>query len=161
MSVGAPAGPRAFDRWVAKALLGPGSAMFREGNILLRAEVTDPTPYHSVLSAIADGAHRRSEIAAILRRPDSALSHPLAVLEHVQLVNRVPDALQPRRSVYHVAEPGCGASCMRRRQQWAVGPTMFAPRRSPAENTGRGTRSTSWCRPRQRSNRNACWRSAR
>jgi uncharacterized protein len=105
MSAGPPAGPRAFDRWVAKALLGSGSAMFREGNILLTAEVTDPTPYHSVLSAIADGAHRRSEIAAILRRPDSALSHPLAVLEHVQLVNRVPDALQPRRSVYHVAEP--------------------------------------------------------
>lgn len=105
MSAGAPAGPRAFDRWVAKALLGPGSAMFREGNILLRAEVTDPTPYHSVLSAIVDGAHRRSEIAAILRRPDSALTHPLAVLEHVQLVQRVPDALQPRRSIYHVAEP--------------------------------------------------------
>ena len=63
MCGGAPAGPRAFDRWVARALLGPGSAMFREGNVLLQAEVTDPTPYHSVLSAITDGAHRRSEIA--------------------------------------------------------------------------------------------------
>lgn len=105
MCGGAPAGPRAFDRWVARALLGPGSAMFREGSVLVQAEVTDPAPYHSMLSAIVDGAHRRSEIAAIVRRPDSALSHPLAVLERVQLVERVPDALQPRRSVYHVAEP--------------------------------------------------------
>lgn len=105
MCGGAPVGPRAFDRWVVKALLGPGSAMFREGSVLLQAEVSDPAPYHSVLSAIADGAHRRSEIAAVVRRPDSALSHPLTVLEHVQLVTRVPDALHPRRSVYHVVEP--------------------------------------------------------
>jgi len=105
MSGGPPTGRRTFDRWVARALLGPGSAMFREGNVLLQAEVTDPTPFHSVLSAIADGAHRRSEIAGVLHRADSALSHPLAVLEHIQLIERVQDALQPRRPVYHIAEP--------------------------------------------------------
>jgi AAA+ ATPase superfamily predicted ATPase len=105
MSGGAPAGPRAFDRWVARALLAPGSAMFREGNVLLSAEVNDPAPYHSVLSAVANGAHRRSEIAGVLQRSDSALSHPLTVLEHTQLLDRVQDALKARRSVYHVAEP--------------------------------------------------------
>lgn len=100
-----PAGAHDFDRWVAKALLAPGSAMFREGNVLLTAEVPDPTPYHSVLAAVANGAHRRSEIGGILRRPDSSLSHPLTVLEHVQLLDRVDDALTQRRPVYHIAEP--------------------------------------------------------
>jgi AAA+ ATPase superfamily predicted ATPase len=105
MSGGPPSSPRTFDRWVTRGLLGPGSAMFREGNVLLHAEVSDPTPYHSVLAAVAVGAHRRSEIGGILRRPDSALSHPLTVLEHTQLIERLPDALQPRRAVYHIAEP--------------------------------------------------------
>jgi uncharacterized protein len=41
----------------------------------------------------------------VLRRPDSTLTHPLAVLEHIQLVDRMQDALQQRRPVYHVAEP--------------------------------------------------------
>jgi uncharacterized protein len=79
--------------------------MFREGNVLLAAEVSDPTPYHSVLSAVAHGAHRRSEIGGVLRRSDSSLSHPLTVLEHLQLLERTEDALTRRRPVYSIAEP--------------------------------------------------------
>ncbi|MFD0595761.1 ATP-binding protein [Catellatospora coxensis] len=81
--------------------------MFREGNVLLyeQPELVDETLYFSVLNAIAGGACRRSEIASRLGRPDSSLSHPLAVLEEVRLIERVEDALVAKRPVYRIAEP--------------------------------------------------------
>ena len=50
--------------------------------------------------AICAGARKRSDIAKVLGRPDSALSHPLEMLERVQLVQKVDDALRSRRPVY-------------------------------------------------------------
>jgi AAA+ ATPase superfamily predicted ATPase len=107
MAEGPPAHRVAFDEWVAGHLLNPSSAMFREGNVLLseEPELTDQRLYHSVLAAISRGAHRRGEIAKALGRPDSAVAHPLAVLERLQLVARLEDALRERRSVYRIAEP--------------------------------------------------------
>ncbi|MDI1459934.1 ATP-binding protein [Catellatospora sp. KI3] len=95
------------DGWVHRGLLNPLSAMFREGNVLLyeQPELVDETLYFSVLNAIAGGACRRSEIAGRLSRSDAALTHPLAVLEEVRLIERVEDALVARRPVYRIAEP--------------------------------------------------------
>ncbi|WP_034590410.1 AAA family ATPase [Hamadaea tsunoensis] len=106
MSGGSPA-PGRFDEWIADGLLDPASAIFREGNVLLyeQPEVNDPALYFSVLGAIAQGAAKRSEIAALLERADSSLSHPLAVLEELQLVGKIEDALRPRRPVYEIREP--------------------------------------------------------
>ncbi|GAA1404322.1 AAA family ATPase [Catellatospora coxensis] len=108
--LGMSAGPLAedgVDGWVERGLLNPLSAMFREGNVLLyeQPELVDETLYFSVLNAIAGGACRRSEIASRLGRPDSSLSHPLAVLEEVRLIERVEDALVAKRPVYRIAEP--------------------------------------------------------
>ncbi|MBV9448339.1 MAG: ATP-binding protein [Streptosporangiaceae bacterium] len=104
------AGPRSladFGSWVQRRLLNPASAMFREGGLLLREEpsITDPTSYAATLGAISAGANRRSEIAAALGRPASAIAHLLDGLEDVGLIEQLDDALRGKRSVFRIAEP--------------------------------------------------------
>jgi hypothetical protein len=96
-----------FGSWAARRLLNPASAMFREGGQLLREEapVADPTSYAAVLSAISAGCHRRSEIAAVVGRPATALAGPLSGLYEAGLISRTDDALRDRRSVFTVADP--------------------------------------------------------
>lgn len=96
-----------FDSWVVRRLLNPASAMFREGGLLLREEpsITDPVSYAAVLTALSAGRARRSEIAADLGRPATAISHLLDGLVGIGLVQRVEDALRERRAVYRLAEP--------------------------------------------------------
>ncbi|HET9897904.1 MAG TPA: ATP-binding protein [Streptosporangiaceae bacterium] len=103
-------GPRSlaeFDRWVLRRLLSPASAMFREGMLLLREEpsIADPTSYASVLAAISAGASRRSEIAAALGRPSSALAHLVTGLEDIGLIQHLDDALRGKRTVFRITEP--------------------------------------------------------
>jgi AAA+ ATPase superfamily predicted ATPase len=104
------AGPRSLDeldRWVQRRLLNPASAMFREGTLLLREEpsIADPTSYSSVLAAISAGASRRSEIAAALARPSSALAHLVTGLEDTGLIEHLDDALRGKRTVFRITEP--------------------------------------------------------
>ncbi len=75
MAFGPPSSWESFDRWVTQRLLNPASAIFREGGLLLREKsgVTDRVPYHGVLTAIATGAARRSEIAGRIGRPATAI----------------------------------------------------------------------------------------
>jgi uncharacterized protein len=107
MCVDRPDSAAGFNGWVIQRLLSPASAMFREGSALLyeEPELGDAALYHAVLAAICAGARKRSDIAKALGRPDSALSHPLEMLERVQLIRRVDDALRSRRPVYQVTEP--------------------------------------------------------
>lgn len=107
MSVDRPDSVAGFGDWVIQRLLSPASAMFREGSALLyeEPELADAALYHAVLGAICAGSHKRSDIAKTLGRPDSALSHPLEMLERVRLVRKVDDALRSRRPVYQVTEP--------------------------------------------------------
>lgn len=107
MCVDHPDSIAGFDDWVTQRLLNPASAMFREGSALLyeEPELGDAALYHSVLAAICSGARKRLDIAKTLGRPDSALSHPLEMLERVRLVRKVDDALRSRRPVYLVTEP--------------------------------------------------------
>lgn len=107
MCVDRPGSVSEFGDWVVQRLLHPASAMFREGNALLyeEPELGDAAIYHAVLSAICGGARKRSDIARQLGRPDSALSHPLEMLERVRLIRKVDDALRARRPLYQVTEP--------------------------------------------------------
>jgi hypothetical protein len=107
MCVDRPESAAGFNDWVIQRLLSPASAMFREGSALLyeEPELGDAALYHAVLAAICSGARKRSDIAKTLGRPDSALSHPLEMLERVRLVRKVDDALRARRPVYQVTEP--------------------------------------------------------
>jgi hypothetical protein len=104
------AGPQdlpGFDAWVLRRLLNPASAMYREGSLLLREEpsISDPTSYAATLAAVSAGNHRRSEIAAALGRPSSALAHLLSGLQDIGLLEQIDDALREKRSVFRVAEP--------------------------------------------------------
>jgi len=104
------AGPRSvdeFDHWVQRRLLNPASAMFREGGLLLREEpsISDPTSYAAALSAISAGSSRRSEIAAALGRPSSAIGHLLTGLEDIGLIEHLDDALRGKRGAFRLAEP--------------------------------------------------------
>src|SRR5262249_50442655 len=102
-----PADLAHFDEWVARRLLNPASAMFREGSFLLREEasISDPTSYAAVLRAISVGNYRRSQIAAALGRPSSALGHLLSGLTDMGLIEQVDDALREKRTVFQIAEP--------------------------------------------------------
>lgn len=102
-----PASSGELDVWVARVLLNPASAMFREGNVLLSEEegIVDTSLYFSVLAAISQGRCRRSEIAASIGRPQTSIAHPLAVLTETGLVASQVDALRQKRSVFHIAEP--------------------------------------------------------
>jgi hypothetical protein len=103
-------GPRSlahFDRWVQRRLLNPAGAMFREGGLLLREEpsITEPTSYAAALGAISAGNSRRSEIAAALGRPGSAIAHLLTGLQDIGLIEHLDDALRGKRSMFRIAEP--------------------------------------------------------
>ncbi|MFF4775315.1 ATP-binding protein [Microtetraspora fusca] len=108
MSGGSPPSSVAdFDEWVARRLLNPASAMFREGSLLLREDtsISDPTSYAATLAALSAGNHRRSEIASALGRPSSALGHLLSGLRDIGLIDQVDDAFREKRSMYRIAEP--------------------------------------------------------
>ena len=107
MCVEQPNSVSGFGDWVVRRLLHPASAMFREGNALLyeEPELGDAALYHAVLAAVCAGARKRSDIAKKMARPDSALSHPLDMLERVQLIRKVDDAFRSRRPLYQVTEP--------------------------------------------------------
>ncbi len=107
MAFGPPPDRDSFDDWVARRLLNPASAIFREGSLLLREEsaVTDPAPYHSVLAAIAAGAARRSEIAGRIGRPATAIAHLLGGLEQIGLIARHEDAFRDKRGTYRINDP--------------------------------------------------------
>jgi hypothetical protein len=68
MSQDIPTSADDFDEWVVNGPLDPTSALFREGNVLLgeQPELANTNLYHSVLSAVAQGATRRNEIATVL-----------------------------------------------------------------------------------------------
>lgn len=103
----APSSLRSFDAWVARAILDPASPLFREGRYLIAEEpgLADRSLYHSILTAIAEGGSRPGQIASVLRRPQTALAHPLNVLEDIRIVERQQDTLRQRRPTYHIAEP--------------------------------------------------------
>lgn len=108
MSSGAgPESAADLPAWVARALLNPASAMFREGNVLLASEpgVAGTAGYLAVLAAISQGRTRRGEIANALGRPEGAIAHPLTVLTHAGLISPLRDAVRQRRTTFHIAEP--------------------------------------------------------
>ena len=102
-----PADLADFDEWVVRNLLNPASAFFREGRVLVSEEpdLRDVSLYFSVLTALASGHTRRSQLAAALGRKEGALAHPLTVLEEARLIAAQQDALRSRRTTYRVAEP--------------------------------------------------------
>ena len=102
-----PATMRGFAPWLARSALNPAHALFNEKDYLLREDprITDKQPYNSILSAVAGGAHARSQIGSVVARDSSGLQHPLEVLLSAGFLDRSQDALTQKRSTYTIADP--------------------------------------------------------
>jgi hypothetical protein len=96
-----------FDDWVVRTVLDSTSPLFREARYLLAEEpgLREPSLYHSVLAAVADGNGTRGGIANYVGRSSSDLAHPLNVLEDAGLLSREGDAFRPSRPRFRIAEP--------------------------------------------------------
>lgn len=102
-----PANLDDFDDWVIRTVLNPQTPLFREARYLLAEEtdIRDPSLYHSVLAAVAEGNATSGGIANYIGRKSNELSHPLRVLEDCRLLLREPDLFRSGRVQYRIAEP--------------------------------------------------------
>ena len=87
---------------------------FRNEPFVLISDLTqrETTSYEAIVQAIADGRHRRDNIAAYAAIPSTSLSHYLARLIELQFVERRVPATVPlaqiktsRQSRYHLRDP--------------------------------------------------------
>lgn len=96
-----------FDAWVVRTVLNPQTPLFREARYLLveETEIRDPSLYHSVLSAVAEGNSTSGGIANYVGRKANEIAHPLRVLEDSRLLIKEPDLFRSGRATYWIAEP--------------------------------------------------------
>lgn len=102
-----PAGLADFDSWIMRTVLNPQTPLFREARYLLaeETEIRDPSLYHSVLAAVAEGNATSGGIASYIGRKSNEIAHPLRVLEDSRLLIREPDLFRSGRARYRIAEP--------------------------------------------------------
>lgn len=102
-----PADLADFDAWVIRTVLNPQTPLFREARYLLaeETEIRDPSLYHSVLAAVAEGNNTTGGIASYIGRKSNEVAHPLRVLEDCRLLIKEPDLLRSGRARYRIAEP--------------------------------------------------------
>jgi uncharacterized protein len=93
--------------WARRRLLDPHGALFREGRTVVAEDpgLSDQQLFWSVIGAIAEGAGRRKDIAAVLGRSETSMSHPLSVLTEASWIESLVDPLRDKRTRYQVAEP--------------------------------------------------------
>lgn len=103
----APADLADFDAWVTRTVLNPQTPLFREARYLLaeETEIRDPSLYHSVLAAVAEGNATNGGIASYIGRKSNEVAHPLRVLEDCRLLIKEPDLFRSGRTRYRIAEP--------------------------------------------------------
>lgn len=96
-----------FEPWLFAGILNPSSAMFREADYLLTEDpaISDRALYQSVLAAVAAGRTTRSAIGSVLARDDSALRHPLLVLERASFIRRDEDIWRAKRPILRLEDP--------------------------------------------------------
>jgi AAA+ ATPase superfamily predicted ATPase len=102
-----PANLDDFDSWVIRTVLNPQTPLFREARYLLaeETEIRDPSLYHSVLAAVAEGNNTSGGIANYIGRKSNEIAHPLRVLVDCRLLIKEPDLLRSGRARYRIAEP--------------------------------------------------------
>jgi AAA+ ATPase superfamily predicted ATPase len=102
-----PADLADFDAWVIRTVLNPQTPLFREARYLLaeETEIRDPSLYHSVLAAVAEGNNTSGGIASYIGRKSNEVAHPLRVLEDSRLLIKEPDLFRSGRARYRIAEP--------------------------------------------------------
>jgi AAA+ ATPase superfamily predicted ATPase len=88
------------------SFLQPGAALLGEPENVLRQELRDPATYNTVLTAIAGGSHKYSEISSKSRLTSGNLVAVLKTLELLGLVQRVvpPLAATTKQVLYQVKD---------------------------------------------------------
>ena len=96
-----------FEPWVIRTALNPQTPLFREARYLLAEEtdIRDPSLYHSVLAAVAEGNATTGGIASYIGRKSNEVAHPLRVLEDCRLLAREPDLFRSGKPTYRITEP--------------------------------------------------------
>jgi AAA+ ATPase superfamily predicted ATPase len=102
-----PADLADFDAWVIRTVLNPQTPLFREARYLLaeETEIRDPSLYHSVLAAVAEGNNTSGGIASYIGRKSNEIAHPLRILADCRLLIKEPDLFRQGRARYRIAEP--------------------------------------------------------
>jgi AAA+ ATPase superfamily predicted ATPase len=92
-----------------REVLRPEGYLFDEVNFLLRAELTSPATYNSILAAVARGSEKLGDVALTVGVDSPTANKYLTTLRDLQLVEREvpltdPDPLRSRRGTYRVAD---------------------------------------------------------
>lgn len=117
--------PAALDEvhgWLTEVVAAPTRPLVHEARALVETEpgVRDPAVYLSVLGAVAGGATRTGEIAALLGRSSDAIAHALASLQRLGLVTRLDDVLRRARPSWRIADPLLHFYAALLRPRWAL-----------------------------------------
>ncbi len=105
----ARAAPRAgnVEKWMIEHLLDSSSPLFREGRIVVNEDPTlaDRALYWGILSALAEGKGRRSDLAEALGRAPTSIAFPTKVLTDGGWVDEMPDPFHPNRTTLVLNDP--------------------------------------------------------
>ncbi len=106
LEVGPPTSVDDFGAWLARGVLNPSHAMFRETDYLLAEEptLTDRAIYQSALAAIAAGRTTSGAVAGALGRPETSVTHVLDGLERARFIERADDVLRERRPILRITD---------------------------------------------------------
>ncbi len=107
LEMGPPDSVDAFPAWLARGVLNPSHAMFRETDYLLAEEpsLTDRAIYQSTLAAIAAGRTTSGAVAGALGRPETSMTHVIDGLQRAHFIERADDILLARRPSLRITDP--------------------------------------------------------
>ena len=92
---------------IAKAIIRKGAYLNEEPSNLLKAELREPNVYNSILSAIANGRNKVSEISDYLHEEKSKVSKYLVVLQTMRLVEKIVpcgEDTSSRKGIYRLTD---------------------------------------------------------
>ena len=106
LEMGPPTSVADFGAWLARGVLNPSHAMFREADYLLAEEpsLTDRAIYQSALAAIAAGRTTSGAVAGALGRPETSVTHVIDGLERARFIERADDVLRSRRPALRITD---------------------------------------------------------
>jgi hypothetical protein len=100
---------RSIEENLLSEVLRPEGYLFDEVHYLLHTELSNPSTYNSILSAVARGSERVGDIALSVGVDSTTANKYLHVLRELRLVEREvpltdPDPLRSRRGIYRIAD---------------------------------------------------------
>lgn len=106
LEMGPPTSVADFPAWLARGVLNPAHAMFRETDYLLAEEpsLTDRSIYQSALAAVAAGRTTSGGVAGALGRPETSVTHVIDGLERARFIERADDVLRSRRPTLRITD---------------------------------------------------------